>query len=327
MSQEEIIKGMEGFVEDQLHLLKPVENCWQPSDLLPQMGDNHWLDELQEFRKAALTLSDEILVVLAGNMITEEALPSYETWLNGLSGIKDTTGRSLSPWARWARGWTAEENRHGKLLHTYLYLSDRVDMRSIGTAVQQLIKNGFDPETENDPYLGLVYTSIQERATKIAHHNTGELAEKSGDRKLSKMCGLIAGDEARHEEAYKRFFGKIVELDPSMALLAFEKMMRKRIIMPARHMSDGDDLDLFAMHVLAAQRIGVYTTRDYAEVIDHLVHYWKIPTLSALTAAARQAQEYLCGLSKHYLNTAERMERSVAKKPKMPCPWIFGRSI
>ncbi len=327
MIQEEIIKGMEGFVEDQLYLLKPVENCWQPIDLLPQMNDKHWLEELQEFRKSALTLSDEVLVVLVGNMITEEALPSYETWLNGLSGIKDITGRSPSPWARWTRGWTAEENRHGELLNAYLYLSARVDMRSIEITVQYLIKNGFDPETENDPYMGLVYTSIQERATKIAHNNTGELAEKSGDRKLSKICALIAGDEARHEEAYKRFFGKIIELDPSMALLAFAKMMKKRVIMPARLMSDGSDLDLFTMHVLAAQRIGVYTTRDYAEVVDHLVNYWKIPYLSTLTAEASKAQEYLCGLSKHYLNTAERMERSVARKPKKPCPWIFGRSI
>ena len=34
-----------------------------------------------------------------------------------------------TPWARWTRGWTAEENRHGDLMNKYCYLSGRVNMR------------------------------------------------------------------------------------------------------------------------------------------------------------------------------------------------------
>lgn len=47
-------------------------------------------------------------------MITEEGLPTYMTMLNTLDGVRDETGASSSPWAKWTRMWTAEENRHGE---------------------------------------------------------------------------------------------------------------------------------------------------------------------------------------------------------------------
>lgn len=66
-----------------------------------------------DLRKRTDELPDEYLVVLVGDMITEEALPTYMTMLNTLDGVRDDTGASGSPWAQWTRKWTAEENRHG----------------------------------------------------------------------------------------------------------------------------------------------------------------------------------------------------------------------
>jgi acyl-[acyl-carrier-protein] desaturase len=43
-------------------------------------------------------------------------------------------------------------------------------------------------------------------------------------------------DEARHAKAYKHFVAKILEIDPSEMILAFEDMMRKKIVMPAHLM-------------------------------------------------------------------------------------------
>jgi len=126
----EVIKEMEGFVGEQLHLLKPVEKSWQPTELLPSFEDKNWRDGLEDFRKGTEGISDEVLAVLVGNTVTEEALPSYQTWISGLDGIGGHGGTSDSPWAKWARGWTAEENRHGDALKTYLYLSGKVDMHS-----------------------------------------------------------------------------------------------------------------------------------------------------------------------------------------------------
>ena len=48
-----------------------------------------------------------------GDLVTEEALPTYMAMLNTLEGTRDETGASPSAWARWTRAWTAEENRAG----------------------------------------------------------------------------------------------------------------------------------------------------------------------------------------------------------------------
>ena len=321
----DMIQNLEEFVGTQLHLLKPVKDCWQPSDILPDLTGKLWKEELNDLRERALGLSDEVLVVLVGNLVTEEALPSYQAWLNRYKGLGDKTGASLNPWAVWTRSWTAEENRHGEALNKYLYLSGRVNMRSVEVTTQFLIKNGFDMRSEGDLYHALVYASFQERATKISHGNTGRLAEKCGDVVLGRVCSLIAGDEARHEEGYKRFFGKIVELEPSQALMAFAGMMKQRVAMPARLMSDGSSRDIFGQFALAAQRVGVYTTRDYADVIEHLVQYWNIPNLSGLSGEACEAQDYLCNLGEKFRGKVERFERMIAKLPREPFGWIFDR--
>jgi hypothetical protein len=39
-------------------------------------------------------------------------------------------------------------------------------MRAVEVTIQNLIGSGMDPKTENNPYLGFIYTSFQERATK-----------------------------------------------------------------------------------------------------------------------------------------------------------------
>ncbi len=45
------------------------------------------------------------------------------------AGVRDETGAAPTPWGRWTRQWTAEENRHGDLMNKYCYLSGRVNMR------------------------------------------------------------------------------------------------------------------------------------------------------------------------------------------------------
>lgn len=323
-SRFEVIRSMEEFVRNSLKdLLIPVEKSWQPQDFLPDMSKPTWSSELENFRNRAANLPDDLLVVLVGDMVTEEALPTYQTWINRLSGLEDPTGNSDSPWAQWSRGWTSEENRHGDLLNKYLYLSGRVDMRAVETTVHHLIKNGFNPQTENDPYLGFVYTSFQERATKISHRNVATLARKAGEETLHKICGLIAGDEARHEKAYKLFMSKVLELDPAGGVMAFAKMMKTKISMPAMLMSDGRPENLFQKYSMVAQKTGVYTTRDYAEIISELVNNWNLPTIQGLSDVAAKAQDYVCSLSERYLKLADRLSLSGQEK----FSWIFDREI
>lgn len=282
-------------------------------------------------RDMAASIPDEVLVVLIGDMVTEEALPTYQTLLNTFEGCDDPTGTSESAWARWSRGWTSEENRHGDLLNKYLYLGGRCDMRSIEVTIQHLITNGFNPGAKKDPYRGFVYTSFQERATKISHGNVAKLARQYGEKNLSKICAQIAGDEGRHEKAYQTFCEEIFKRDPDGLMMVFGDMMRGQIAMPAEHMTDGINPSLYNDFSDVAQRIGVYTAIDYADIIEHLVKRWDLPNIEGLSSVAEKERDYICKLPERYRKLAERSMNKKAKAtedsppPAKAFSWIGGR--
>lgn len=304
-----VVAGLENLAAEAVdNFLVDPKTCWQPTDFLPDMSQADALEQLTALRKRTDSIPPEIISSLVGNMITEEALPNYQSFFNLLKGVNDDGNMASSNgWVRWSRSWTAEENRHGDLLNKYLYLSGRADMKEVEITIHNLITNGFDTKAEQDPYQAMIYTSFQERATKIAHVNTGKLADKAGDDILSRICKTIAGDEARHEKAYKAFMTKIFEIDPDGALLAFEKMMKKQITMPALLMDHAKNDSLFTRFSLITEKMGIYTTFDYADIITHLTERWKIAGLTGLKDYAAKAQEYLCTLADRYRRIAERL--------------------
>ena len=276
-------------------------------------------------------LPDEVMVVLVGDMVTEEALPTYQTLLNTFEGCDDPTGDSDSPWAKWSRGWTSEENRHGDLLNKYLYLTGKCDMKAIEVTIQHLITSGFNPGAEKDPYRGFVYTSFQERATKVSHGNVGKLAADAGDTNLRKICAKIAGDEARHEKAYQIFSQEILNRDPDGLIMTFGDMMRGQIVMPAELMTDGVDHNMYENFSAVAQKLNVYTAIDYAEIIGHLVERWDLDNIEGLSSEAEKEREYLCKLPERYKKLAERSMNRKKKvneeEPVRAFSWIHGRTV
>jgi acyl-[acyl-carrier-protein] desaturase len=321
-TQREVLTGLESFVGENLTLLTPVADAWQPSDYLPDPRAEDWHQQLLDFRAPAKQLSDEVLVVLVGDMVTEEALPSYSVSLNQIA--EDYTGTSEEPWAVWLRGWTAEENRHGDLLNAFLRLTGRVDMRSVEVTVHHLLNNGFDPRADRNLYAGLVYTAFQERATKISHNNVGRMAAAEGNEKLKEICSRIAGDEARHEAFYTRMMGAVMEQDPAGGVITAGDMLRRVIAMPGRLMYDGKDPDLFDHFSVVAQRLGVYTVNDYASIVRHLVATWKIASLS-LSGKAARAQDFLCKHAEKVESMAEAVAAKIMKEPRTRFSWIDDR--
>jgi acyl-[acyl-carrier-protein] desaturase len=307
-ARREVMKHIESFMLEKMNeYLKPIDTNWQPSDFLPDATNNNFFEEIKELQGSAKELSYDLVAVLIGDTITEEALPTYESWLAMVEGVsKDEEGG----WMRWVRQWTAEEKRHGDLLNKYLYLSGRVNMRQMEISTQYLIADGFDIGTDHDPYRNFIYTSFQEMATNVSHRRVASLAKRDGDTLLSKMCGVIAADEARHAKAYKAFISKVIEVDPNEALIAFEDMMRKKIVMPAHFLREmGQSIgQVFSHFTDAAQRLGVYTAVDYVDILKELIIEWKLDGLKDLDETGEKARDYIMKLPDRLTRIAERMK-------------------
>lgn len=296
-------KSIDSFVDK---YLIPVEDIWQPTDLLPNSQEEGFMEHVLQIREEAKELGYDFWVVLVADMVTEEALPTYESWLMDMEGV-DQHGQN--GWSKWIRHWTGEENRHGDTLNKYLYLSGRVDMREIEKTTQYLINDGFDIGTGRDPYKNFVYTSFQELATNISHKRVGQLAKKRGNKMLSKMCSIIAGDEMRHHLAYREFVKIIFEYDPSEMMLAFHDMMKKKIVMPAQFIREsGQGIgEAFENFSNAAQRLGVYTTYDYIDILRKLNVYWEVDKITGLNDQAEKARDYLMKLPDRMSRIADRI--------------------
>ncbi|MCF6347144.1 MAG: acyl-ACP desaturase [Flavobacteriaceae bacterium] len=290
-------------------LISP-EKIWQPTDFLPNSQSDNFIDEVEEIREISKELDDDFWVVLVGDTITEEALPTYESWLLDVEGVSQHNSEGGdNGWAKWIRAWTGEENRHGDVLNKYLYLSGRVNMREVEITTQHLIADGFDIGTARDPYKNFVYTSFQELATYISHNNVAKIAKEKGHKLLAKMSKIIAGDEMRHHLAYVEFVRQIFNYDPSEMMLAFQQMMKHKIVMPAMHLRESFEAKgtLFDQFSVVAQRAGVYTGFDYVSIIEKLNNAWQIDKISGLTAEAEKARDYLMKLPERMYRITERI--------------------
>jgi acyl-[acyl-carrier-protein] desaturase len=296
-------RKIDSFMEE---FLIPVEKIWQPTDLLPDSNNENFLEEVKELREISKDLPYDFWVTLVGDTITEEALPTYESWLMDVEGVDNV---ERNGWSKWVRHWTGEENRHGDALNKYLYLSGRVNMREIEQTTQHLINDGFDIGTGRDPYKNFVYTSFQELATFVSHNRVALIAKKYGEKKLFKMCNLIAGDEMRHHLAYSEFVNQIFKVDPSEMMLSFQYMMKQKITMPALFLRESGDKigSAFEAFSDSAQRIGVYTASDYVDILQKLNEKWDIGNINGLTAEAEKARDYLMKLPERMRKISERL--------------------
>jgi acyl-[acyl-carrier-protein] desaturase len=91
-------------------------------------------------------------------------------------------------------------------------------------------------------------------------------------------------------------------------MLAFEDMMRKKIVMPANFLRQtGEKIGATFSHFSdAAQRLGVHTSYDYTQILESLVKEWNIGNIGGINSAAEKARDYIMALPDRFRRIAER---------------------
>src|SRR5262245_2923817 len=128
-------------------------------------------------------------------LLTEVNLPWYTAGLyHGLQACP-------APIQEFVRLWTSEEDQHATLLETYLLLSDNGDPAARARARKAVIAAGWTHQL-GGPFEGMVYTAIQEAATRTFYLCTARACDRE-DPRLAEALRRIARDETLHMAFYR----------------------------------------------------------------------------------------------------------------------------
>ncbi len=276
---------------------------WFPHELVPY-GRGRDFDKGYEWSAAdadlaGVVLPDEVRSALFVNLLTEDNLPYYFRDIERMFSMDGAFGI-------WNRRWTAEEGRHSIVIRDYLTATRAVDPVALERARMAQVSAGEVP-TPSSPLVGVIYVSLQELATRIAHRNTGKLI---GDRSGYEVMARVAADENLHYLFYRDLATAAIELDPSEMVIAMEEVVRT-FAMP------GTGITGFDRHSAAIARAGIYDATILHEqvLVPVILNHWRVEQLERLTAVAEQARaallkriERLGQLAKNLAARAERRQ-------------------
>ncbi|HUP75129.1 MAG TPA: acyl-ACP desaturase [Acidimicrobiales bacterium] len=244
---------------------------WFPHEYVPwgrgkySDGDQSWGDDplLDPAARVALTV----------NLLTEDNLPLYFAELNRLG--KDDA------WGEWARRWTAEEGRHSIVIRDYLMVTRALDPVALERARMRQVTSGSVPAFD-DVTDALVYTTLQELATRISHRNTGKLLT---DAVGVAVMNRVASDENLHHLFYRDLASAAIDLAPSDMVRAIDRVVRN-FTMP------GTDIDDFARHARTMAKAGVYSLAIHHDqiLVPTVLQRWGLEDMSGLDDDAERAR-------------------------------------
>jgi acyl-[acyl-carrier-protein] desaturase len=292
-SKLEVLQDLEGKVRELMEIHERKRELWFPADLVGPAADECPDTHLTKLRKQASGIPDPARAALALNLLTEEGLPHFHRLLAVYLGDD-------SFWRRWNNLWTAEEDRHGQVLHDYARDTRLLDQRKLEEMQFEYLRAGFHPEWDRDPYRVFAYTTVQERATQFSHSETGKIVAEYEPR-LGSILSQVAKEEARHYTFYRTVFEEILKRDPDQALHSAS------FILPAIDMP-GVTMPGFKELADVIRRAGIYGPRDYLRIVQEQIRYWKIESLQGLNELGRKAQEKIMGIPGRLKRIAEHME-------------------
>lgn len=295
----EVLADLQPDVEVMMAAHEAKRVLWFPSELLSPPPDTDPDAHVAALRERARGISMPARVALCLNTLTEEGLPHFHRIISNYLGVD-------SIWAKWNNLWTAEEDRHGAILHDYTRDSRILDNPVMERMQFEYLRAGFEPQWDKDPYRVFVYTTLQERATQVSHANTGRIAGEH-EPVIGTVLTNVAQEEARHYVFYRSVFQKVLARDPNRALESAASLMPS-IDMP------GVNMPHFREMADVIRRAGIYGPRDYLRIVEDAIRFWAIEALTGLNEAGKKAQEKILAIPARLDRVADMMEtRSKAK--------------
>ena len=282
------------------HLSAATE--WFPHEYVPYEVGRNYVDEPWEETDSALGIVSR--TALEVNLLTEDNLPYYHL------ALWEIFGRG-GVWGEWVRRWTAEEGRHAIVLRDYLTVTRGLDPVQLERGRMDQVSRGYYPDGNGgaralDPLDGVVYTTLQELATRIAHRNTGTFTQ---DPIIEKLTARIATDENLHYVFYRDLGKAALEIAPSEMMLAINRQVTG-FAMP------GLDIPEFKQKAIEIAKAGIYDLRIHHDevVLPVLFTHWKIDQVTGLTDEAEQARD---GIT-NYLTMLDAMASHYEEKRARP---------
>ena len=267
---------------------------WFPHELVPWSRGRDFAAG-EEWDAGAFPVPPAVRVALVVNLLTEDNLPYYSATLGGLG----TDG----PWGAWMRRWTAEEGRHAIAIRDYLVVTRSVDPVSLERERMAQVSTGEVPEFASMAH-ALVYTTLQELATRISHRNTGVMLDDPAGRAV---MARVAADENLHHLFYRDLASAAIEREPSEMVIAMDEVVRG-FAMP------GTGIKEFSSRARIMAKAGVYDFAIHHDqiLVPIVMHRWGLAAITGLDAEAERARDRLVA----YIDRVGKVaRRSEARRP------------
>jgi acyl-[acyl-carrier-protein] desaturase len=267
---------------------------WFPHELVPWGKGRDFVPGVA-WTAADSEVPEAARIALVVNLLTEDNLPYYSATLGGLG----TDG----PWGAWMRRWTAEEGRHAIVIRDYLTVTRSVDPVALERERMGQVSTGESPQFRSMAD-ALVYTTLQELATRISHRNTGLLLEDPAGRAV---MARVAADENLHHLFYRDLATAAIEVEPSAMVVAMERVVRE-FAMPGTGIPD------FPARARIMAKAGVYDFAIHHDqiLVPIVMNRWGLTDITGLDADGERARDRLVRYIERLGKVARRAE---ARKP------------
>jgi acyl-[acyl-carrier-protein] desaturase len=236
------------------------------------------------------------------NLLTEDNLPYYTDTILGHAPRNH-------PFSEWTCQWTMEEARHSMVMRDWVHVSRCIDPTALEDGRRVQMAKGEVPHPTTFADL-TVYVALQERATQIAHRNTGSRLPKD-DKMGRTILGLIAGDETKHYLFYRDLTRAAFAIDPSTLMIALTRQV-STFAMP------GTGIPSFTRHAVRIAKEGIYGLGQFlGDVLTPVLGLWDIEHVEGLSREGELARDELVSVRARLTAAAERMaERAAALRPR-----------